>query len=190
MPNLKVGLFSACLVVGSAFGASVTRPSCNKIGSAVASSRQCWWGESIINLPSGMSHHDLGADTCCYQHCSAYGGNWCSDKSGCAITTTSVEYMRSTSVSNGYCRYTKSCTCGSCTNSISSCTYSITHCADGYYKSGNSCVRCPYDSGAGTYGTGGSYNSGGITSCCVASGVTGSDSTGSFVYTNRCCYTN
>lgn len=63
-----------------------------------------------------------------------------------------------------------------------------TACKPGYYLSGTSCMRCP--SSGGVFGTTADNNTGGITSCYLPSGTTGSDATGSFTYTGNCYYSN
>lgn len=67
-------------------------------------------------------------------------------------------------------------------------TKTYTACKPGYYLSGASCVRCP--SSGGVYGTTADNNTGGITSCYLPSGTTGSDTTGNFTYTGNCYYGN
>lgn len=67
------------------------------------------------------------------------------------------------------------------------CTVSGTKyyaCKPGYYLSSGNCVRCPNS------GTTVDNNTGGITSCYIPSGTTGSDGTGSFKYTSNCYYSN
>lgn len=61
-----------------------------------------------------------------------------------------------------------------------------TACKPGYYLSYGDCVRCP--SSGGVYGTTVDNNTGGITSCYLPSGTTGSDSTGSYTITGSCYY--
>ncbi len=61
-----------------------------------------------------------------------------------------------------------------------------TSCKPGYYLSSGTCVRCP--ASGGVYGTSADKNTGGITSCYILSGNTGSDSSGSFKYTGNCYY--
>lgn len=55
-------------------------------------------------------------------------------------------------------------------------------CSKGYYGSGTSCAQCP---GGGTTSTTGAAS---VTQCCLPSGTTFSDTTGSGVYTAQCCY--
>ena len=61
-------------------------------------------------------------------------------------------------------------------------------CKPGYYLASGNCVRCP--SSGGVYGTTPDNNTGGITSCYIPSGNSGSDATGSFTYTENCYYSN
>lgn len=67
-------------------------------------------------------------------------------------------------------------------------TKTYTACKPGYYLSSGDCLRCP--SSGGVYGTSADNNTGGITSCYIPSGNTGSDTTGSFTYTGNCYYSN
>lgn len=57
-------------------------------------------------------------------------------------------------------------------------------CKPGYYLSGGDCVACPAGTGVTTV----DKNKGGITSCYTSTG--GTDSTGTFEYTQPCYYSN
>ncbi len=57
-------------------------------------------------------------------------------------------------------------------------------CATGYYKNTSVCSSCVAP------GTSSDHNAGGITSCYIPSGTTGSDSTGTYVYVSNCNYSN
>ncbi len=62
-----------------------------------------------------------------------------------------------------------------------------TSCKSGYYKNGDTCLRCP-PSLDGVYGTTVDKNTGGRTSCYIPSGNSFSDSTGSGTYMGNCYY--
>lgn len=72
--------------------------------------------------------------------------------------------------------------CSACPSHASCPAGSTTFiCDKGYYANGSICSPCP--SGGTTSGTGATS----IRSCCIASGTTFSDSTGSGYYTGPCC---
>ncbi|MBQ8293809.1 MAG: hypothetical protein IJX89_00265 [Alphaproteobacteria bacterium] len=60
-------------------------------------------------------------------------------------------------------------------------------CAQGYYKNGASCPRCPISNN--TYGTTLLLNATSITDCYLPSGTEFSDTTGTGTYTDKCYYT-
>lgn len=64
-----------------------------------------------------------------------------------------------------------------------------TSCKPGYYLSNGDCIRCPKTSD-GVYGTTVDKNTGGKTSCYIASGVEMTDTTGTSVFTSKCYYVN
>lgn len=69
-----------------------------------------------------------------------------------------------------------------------------TSCKPGYYYDssllGTSCTRCPALDGTDIRGTTVDKNTGGVTSCYLPAGTTGSDDTGTFKYASDCPYTN
>lgn len=76
-------------------------------------------------------------------------------------------------------------------NAYADCTAAAktyTACKPGYYLSVDICLRCP--SSGGVYGTTADNNTGGITSCYLPSGTTGSDASGNFIYIGNCYYSN
>lgn len=71
------------------------------------------------------------------------------------------------------------------------CTTTTSYsCEAGYYLVGSNCYRCP--SVGDQYPTTDDKNTGGITSCCFASGTTvefeNSIGSGTEVYQEKCCY--
>ncbi len=60
-------------------------------------------------------------------------------------------------------------------------------CNAGYYRSGGSCVRCPYDSDTGRYGTS-AAGATSINNCYISSGVSGNDGMGNFIHSSNCSY--
>ncbi|MCM1293947.1 MAG: hypothetical protein NC311_00080 [Muribaculaceae bacterium] len=61
----------------------------------------------------------------------------------------------------------------------------ITMCEKGYYNNNGTCEPCP---GGGTTAVGGSSNA--ITDCYIPAGTVGSDTTGTYKYTDDCYYTS
>lgn len=61
-------------------------------------------------------------------------------------------------------------------------------CAVGYYKSGSACVQCP--ASGGVYGATSGTGATSITECCLPSGTSFSDTSGSGTYTGNCYYVN
>ena len=74
--------------------------------------------------------------------------------------------------------------CGAANAACTATTKTYTSCKPGYYLSGGACQSCP------SGGTSADKNTGGVTSCYLPSGTTGSDSTGSYTYTANCYYSN
>ena len=74
--------------------------------------------------------------------------------------------------------------CGAANAACTATTKTYTSCKPGYYLSGVACQSCP------SGGTSADKNTGGVTSCYLPSGTTGSDSTGSYTYTANCYYSN
>lgn len=107
-------------------------------------------------------------------------GDW-TECSSCGYT-----YVPSSSVSNGFCYLSGTGDqCSGC--SYGTCGAAITHCGQGFYKSGSSCIACP-DKALGATTSG--YTNTGITACYMPANITLSDSTGSYVFTSNCNYTN
>ena len=75
-----------------------------------------------------------------------------------------------------------------CNSRTGACTRKTSYrCAAGYYGSSTNgtsgCAKCP---SPGTTDAGATS----ITECCIPSGTTGSDTTGTYTYTSQCCYSN
>ncbi len=62
-------------------------------------------------------------------------------------------------------------------------TKTYSSCNAGYYLSSGDCKACP---SPGTSAAGATS----ITECCIPSGTTGSDATGTYTYASPCCYSN
>ncbi|MBN1324651.1 MAG: hypothetical protein JW974_00285 [Alphaproteobacteria bacterium] len=60
----------------------------------------------------------------------------------------------------------------------------LVSCATGYYKNSTVCTACP------TPGTSADHNTGAITTCYITANDPLSDTTGTYVYTTNCYYTN
>ncbi|MBQ8294560.1 MAG: hypothetical protein IJX89_04200 [Alphaproteobacteria bacterium] len=61
-------------------------------------------------------------------------------------------------------------------------------CIQGYYKDKMECKRCP--SSGGVYGTTKSSGATNVTECYISSGVSMSDSVGTYIFNRDCYYTN
>lgn len=171
-----------CIGIGISYAATVI-PDCNPIGTTVAGRGQCWWNSTVISIPSGIEY-DWGLDKCCRDVCPS---GWCSDKSGCAKSVKTTDYISSSTVTNGFCLRTKTCVCGTCSYDISGCTVP-THCAAGYYKNGNTCTICPEEDSV--RGVTVDKNTAGITSCYIKSGTGFSNDTGVGTYSGNSYYCN
>lgn len=114
----------------------------------------------------------------------AYSSPNCINECPCST----IPYSYSCDCDSGYYPINQgslSCTCdGVCpTNSTCTSTSSFS-CNRGFYKNGSSCTACP---GGGTTPRSGATS---VTSCYLAAGATGSDSSGSYTFTSDCYYTN
>lgn len=104
-------------------------------------------------------------------------------------TVTSCEYCESDKlkISKGVAPGVYITACETCpTNGTCNGTTTLT-CNKGYYGT-STCARCP--SSSGVYGTTASTGATSVTSCYIPANTTISDSTGKYVFTNNCYYTN
>ncbi len=110
----------------------------------------------------------------------------CEDDSGCTGCTNCTSDVNWAAGNTGYqFKVSRSCDCNTC---IESTAY---RCASGYYGTSTNgtsgCSQCPSSGGINGMSDAGSTE---ITSCYLPSGTTGSDSTGSWTYTDNCYYIN
>ena len=107
------------------------------------------------------------------------------------ICNESTNCISDTSYKSGNAGYeykvNRSCVSNECK------TTNVYRCASGYYGTSSNgtsgCSRCPLDTATGMYGNSPAGAST-IIACYQPSGRTGSDSTGTFVYTSNCGYQN
>ncbi len=116
------------------------------------------------------------SETITYNKCVASGGISV-DCSTC-VSTDWAAY------STGY----ESKVSATCNTRTGACKRTTSYrCAAGYYGSSTNgtsgCSKCP---SPGTTAAGATS----ITECCIPSGTTGSDTTGTYTYTSQCCYSN